>query len=934
MATTAPASASWESLGETFYRKQEVYALPWRDSLGDLSNYIIAGAKNAGPIALIRDERKPVLLGRNQTTLARPKIIIYSCAGLLLQTIPVSCQTMVSPTAERPELSPTPYLSWQWESSNRIVALGWTSHESLVVIVQDGSYRLYPLSTSESSSALSSSSSVPTYSQHTLGADAQDSGVLQAKIYEQGLVALLGNLSFVEVKGWSSTRPSNEETPSASGSGSRSGGGGRGQITLLAAVGLNEPPNCWGVVEPELSNTRGVEVLIGTGSTVLRLDEIEVQDQRLSRGPFLSITPSPNAHFLALLTAGSSPQLWVTSSDFSRSLSEFDLSGEGESGLPNQVVWCGNNTVVVAWERTVVMVGPFGETLKYFYSDPVHLIGEVDGTRIISSDLCEFLHMVPQSSQDVFRPGSTSPASILYEASELFDRRSPKADEYVRSIRVELVGAVDTLIDAAGREYEPIWQKKLLKAASYGKGYLDLYNPSEFVAMTKTLRVLNAVRGFEVGIPMTYDQYQTHPPSHLISRLTSRSLHLLALRISSYLSLSPAPVLKHWAQAQISSSPTSLTPSEESQLVSLIVSKVSDQSDISSADVANTAWQLGRSSMATKLLEFEPRGSRQVPLLIKMKQDALALTKAIESGDPNLVYTVLLYLKRSHSLGDFLRFVDHKPTAAALLQILAKDAQDYELLKDFYYQDDRRKESALLALEESLSIKVRIIEDFGDKVAKVRVAAKFFGEDKDCSFENKVSSELPPTRTSSCPLTHNLLQQMVEDHIRLLVFQKTLESETTRPVHARSLIGLSLNQTIHQCILLSEPKKADKLKTDFKVPDQRFWYIKLKALIEVRDWVGLETFSKSKKSPIGYEPFVEELIKNGAQRQATAYIEKCEQRTRVDWFVKTGEWVLAGQECVRRHDRNRLMDLKDRAPNTIIAAQLHELLEEMNNVGM
>lgn len=62
--------------------------------------------------------------------------------------------------------------------------------------------------------------------------------------------------------------------------------------------------------------------------------------------------------------SGESPQLWVASSDFARSLSEFDLGDEGESGAPGQAVWCGNNTVVVAWESTVVMVGPFGETLK------------------------------------------------------------------------------------------------------------------------------------------------------------------------------------------------------------------------------------------------------------------------------------------------------------------------------------------------------------------------------------------------------------------------------------------------------------------------------------------------------------------------------------------------------------------------------------------
>lgn len=105
-------------------------------------------------------------------------------------------------------------------------------------------------------------------------------------------------------------------------------------------------------------------VLLSLGSPCSLADY--ALQQRITRGPFLSITPSPNGRFLSLLShpSGSSPQLWVTSADFTRSLSEFDLGGEGEVGAPGQVVWCGNNTVVVAWERTVVMVGPFGETLK------------------------------------------------------------------------------------------------------------------------------------------------------------------------------------------------------------------------------------------------------------------------------------------------------------------------------------------------------------------------------------------------------------------------------------------------------------------------------------------------------------------------------------------------------------------------------------------
>ena len=44
------------------------------------------------------------------------------------------------------------------------------------------------------------------------------------------------------------------------------------------------------------------------------------------------------------------------------------------------------------------------------------------------------------------------------------------------------------------------------QAANFGKSFLDLYNPTDFVNMGKTLKVLNAVRQFEVGIPLTLFQ--------------------------------------------------------------------------------------------------------------------------------------------------------------------------------------------------------------------------------------------------------------------------------------------------------------------------------------------------------------------------------------------------------------------------------------------
>lgn len=108
----------------------------------------------------------------------------------------------------------------------------------------------------------------------------------------------------------------------------------------------------------------------------------------------------------------------------------------------------------------------------------------------------------------------------------------------------------------------------------------------------------------------------------------------------------------------------------------------------------------------------------------------------------------------------------------------------------------------------------------------------------------------------------------------------------------------------------------------------------MKALVELRDWEALETFAKSKKSPIGYEPFVSHLISTGSHRQAVAFIARCEGKNRVELYVKTGEWVMAGQECVRRSEKKRLRDLAERCPNNVVRAQIEQLYEEMEQAGM
>jgi hypothetical protein len=85
------------------------------------------------------------------------------------------------------------------------------------------------------------------------------------------MVVLLGSLAFVEVRGWEGTTPD--------GSSEAAGGMRGGRVINLAKYALNEAPNCWCIIPADLSTSGGVEVLMSTGVTVVRLDEIEFKDQ-------------------------------------------------------------------------------------------------------------------------------------------------------------------------------------------------------------------------------------------------------------------------------------------------------------------------------------------------------------------------------------------------------------------------------------------------------------------------------------------------------------------------------------------------------------------------------------------------------------------------------------------------------------------------------
>lgn len=104
-------------------------------------------------------------------------------------------------------------------------------------------------------------------------------------------------------------------------------------------------------------------MLISVDATIYSVDNLECVDQRLSRGPFTHVSPSPNGKSLALLTFTGT--LWVVSTDFQRSMAEIETKDvAGAEGPVCQVEWCGNDAILLSWDSLVVLGGPFGDTLR------------------------------------------------------------------------------------------------------------------------------------------------------------------------------------------------------------------------------------------------------------------------------------------------------------------------------------------------------------------------------------------------------------------------------------------------------------------------------------------------------------------------------------------------------------------------------------------
>lgn len=540
--------------------------------------------------------------------------------------------------------------------------------------------------------------------------------------------------------------------------------------------------------------------------------------------------------FIALLNNDNI--IWIGSTDLRK---VYRIYKKPFSSSIDQMAWCGTEGVALYFksEETVMIIGKIEDQVSFIYTDPIWLVSEIDCVRVIGAFSNDLLQLVPHYVQEIFRINSTSPSSYLVEASKQFERRNHRANEYIHLVNQMLETAVDHCIKAAGHEIDTSTQKLLMKAAQFGKTFLQNWNPEQYINLCRLLRVLNAVRDPKIGISITYPQLQKISVQTLLDRLVGQRHYYLALQASSYIRMSStigsSRILTHWAKFKVKQ-----TQVDREQLAITIADKLGKYSGVSYHSIAEIAANSGRIQLAIKLLDYETQVNLQIPLLLKYQQDNIALKKAVESGNTDLVYMVLLHMQTSMPLGKFQMEIKKSSVAQALYIKYCHQQAGYSLL-DMYTQEDNHEELALYHITESI------------KSNNTKEMSVSINEAINCYKRTRDEFSL-----TTC-----------ESQIKLIRYQSSLEEKLKN-----NFRNLTLHDTLLKLLEINELKLADKLHSEFKVPERRYWWARLTILAKQEDWNELEKLSKIKKSPIGYEPFVDICIEHGNKYEALKYLPK------------------------------------------------------------
>lgn len=167
---------------------------------------------------------------------------------------------------------------------------------------------------------------------------------------------------------------------------------------------------------------------------------------------------------------------------------------------------------------------------------------------------------------------------------------------------------------------------------------------------------------------------------------------------------------------------------------------------------------------------------------------------------------------------------------------------------------------------------------------------------------SNVAPSLPTVSNAYKKQHKDLEAELCDDARKLLKQQQVIGEKYSSSQATTQFYGLSVHDTIKQLLNIGDIKLADKMKNEYKIPDRRYWWLRIQVYADHFQWDELDKFAKSKKSPIGYEPFVEVCLKHNNITEAKKYLAKCSSYKKIKWFIRAGMIEDAAMAALEQKD--------------------------------
>jgi hypothetical protein len=552
---------------------------------------------------------------------------------------------------------------------------------------------------------------------------------------------------------------------------------------------------------------------------------------------------------------------------------------------------------------------------------------------------------VPACLVDIFARDSKAMAANLCQASVLGQSKSIEGITKLRAVcnSPGIYEAHDAIVEAAACEFGVEAQERLLAVVASTKSYsLVKYDSDAYVDVTRRLRLLNNVRDPKnCAIPLSLQQYRTlsgaselrqlHPREAqvLVDRLVQRGDYQWAVNVATFLGMKTEKILVQWSVAKV------ITSTDEAAAHKEIVAVLKKCPGAGFTEAALEAAAQGKQRLAVQLLDAEPRSQSQVLLLLQMGLDEIAMEKAVASHDADLTYLVLL--KLMHHMPQQAFHAALKRYDAARMQFLAAAQHSPGLTRranDFLIDAASERHVAAQKIASAFvppSYAARLLDDAPAEVEEDDEDDA--GSDYKIEGTQRVTTELMTEAEHLYTASEATRDEarLCATHRDLLTFQEAMVSKTGDT----SVLNLSMTDTVAFAIMNAHEEDAEALRKQFNVPEKKYWYTKLIALVRSGQWDALERMGgvgryKAVKSPIGFLPFVEVLFDRGESHRAVPFVVRLDKVvTKVEWYVKLDEFQLAVDCAFEDESADLLQQIRKRAQNPSILQYIDERIKAL-----